>query len=175
MFIKYFSLLLYLLLLKHLPPTNNNSRISFFFRKTRSFVGSILLDSCGNNVNIEHGANFGTGKGISIGNNSGLGINCNVRGPLFIGDNVMMGPDVIIMTSKHEFSRLDIPMCDQGFAPVKEVVINDDVWIGTRVIILPGVTIGTGAIIAAGAVVSKDVPDYAIVGGVPAKVLKYRK
>lgn len=57
---------------------------------------------------------------------------------------------------------------------VEPVVIGDDVWIGTRVIILPGVKIGNGVIIAAGAVVTKDIPDYAVAGGVPAKVIKYR-
>ena len=57
---------------------------------------------------------------------------------------------------------------------IKPVIIGDDVWIGGRVIILPGVTIGNGAIVGAGAVVTRDVPEYAIVGGVPAKVIKMR-
>ena len=57
---------------------------------------------------------------------------------------------------------------------LKKVTIGNDVWIGTRVIILPGVTVGNGVIIGAGAVVTKDVPDMAIVGGVPAKIIKYR-
>lgn len=66
-------------------------------------------------------------------------------------------------------------MCQQGSLPKQKVTIGNDVWIGTRVVILPGVHIGNGSIIAAGAVVSKDVPKYAVVGGVPAKVIKYRK
>lgn len=61
-------------------------------------------------IYIEKGTDFGSGEGISIGNNSGLGINCKVRGPLEIGDNVMMGPDVVIMTNSHNFERIDIPM-----------------------------------------------------------------
>ena len=65
-------------------------------------------------------------------------------------------------------------MRGQGSTEPQKVTIESDVWIGARVIILPGVTIGKGAILAAGAVVTKDVPDYAVVGGVPAKVLKYR-
>lgn len=140
----------------------------------RSYVGKHLFDRCGMNINIEKGADFGSGYGISIGNNSGLGINCKVRGPLEIGDNVMMGPDVVIMTNSHNFERIDIPMNIQGSAVPKRVVIGNDVWIGTRVIILPGVTVGNGAIIGAGAVVTKDVPDMAVAGGCPAKVIKYR-
>ncbi len=87
----------------------------------------------------------------------------------------MMGPDVVILTQNHKFDRLDIPMLEQGFKDEQPVTICDDVWIGVRAIILPGVTVGKGAIIAAGAVVTKDVCEYAIVGGNPARVIKMRK
>ena len=80
-----------------------------------------------------------------------------------------------IITVNHNTERIDIPMREQGSLPPQKVTICDDVWIGARVIILPGVTIGKGSIIAAGAVVTKNVPEYAVVGGVPAKVIKYRK
>lgn len=115
-----------------------------------------------------------SGGGITIGSGSGLGVNCRVHGPLRIGDNVMMGPEVTILTHTHCIDRTDIPMGKQGSA-VREVIIGDDVWIGMRSIILPGVRIGSGAVIGAGAVVTKDVPDYAVVGGVPARVIRYRK
>lgn len=85
-----------------------------------------------------------------------------------------MGPDVVILTHTHNIDRVDIPMGKQG-SRVARVIIGDDVWIGMRSIIMPGVKIGNGAVIGAGAVVTKDVPDYAIVGGVPAKIIKYRK
>lgn len=81
----------------------------------------------------------------------------------------------MIFHGDHEMSRRDIPMRLQGDSVSKPVVIGDDVWIGARSIILKGVHIGKGAVIAAGAVVTKDVPEYAIVGGVPAKVIKYRE
>ena len=79
------------------------------------------------------------------------------------------------MTSSHNVESTFLPMNQQGSLPKQKVIIGDDVWIGTRVIILPGVRVGTGSIIGAGAVVTKDVPDYAIVGGVPAKIIKFRK
>lgn len=171
---RYFWLFLYILFLKHLPATDNGYPVSMIIKKMRSSVGKHLFDRCGTNINIEKGADFGSGEGISIGNNSGLGINCKVRGPLEIGDNVMMGPDVVIMTNSHNFERIDIPMNIQGSAVPKRVVIGNDVWIGTRVIILPGVAIGNGAVIGAGAVVTKDIPDMAVTAGCPAKVIKYR-
>ena len=153
--------LLYFIFLKHLPSTDNGYPVSIIIKKMRSSVGKHLFDRCGTNINIEKGADFGSGK-------------CKVRGPLEIGDNVMMGPDVVIMTNSHNFERIDIPMNLQGSAPPKKVTIGNDVWIGTRVIILPGVTIGKGVIIGAGAVVTKDVPDMAIVGGCPAKIIRFR-
>lgn len=70
---------------------------------------------------------------------------------------------------------MDVPIRLQGDLPEQPIVIGDDVWIGTRVIILPDVVVGNHAVIAAGAVVSKDVPEYAVVGGVPAKIIKYRR
>ena len=168
-------LFLYIIFFKHLPATDNGYAFSKMIRKMRSSVGLHLFDSCGSNINIEKDADFGSGQGISMGDNSGLGINCRVRGPLTIGNDVMMGPDVVIMTNSHNFGRIDMPMNAQGNAIPRKVTIGNDVWIGTRVIILPGVTIGNGAIIGAGAVVTKDVPDMAIVGGCPAKIIRYRK
>lgn len=164
----------YCLFAKHLPSTDNGLAMSKIIRCFRRFVAKMCFDYCGKNVNLEKGADFGSGRGIRIGNNSGIGVKCSVRGPLDIGDNVMMGPEVIIMTSSHNYENVTVPMNQQGASPKQKITICDDVWIGTRVIILPGVTIGKGSIIGAGAVVTKDVPEYAIVGGVPAKIIKYR-
>lgn len=174
---RFFALIFYYGLLTHLPSTENGNIFFKWIRRVRTWFGSLILDSCGKGANIEKGVNFGFGRGIKLGNHSGLGVNCKVRGPLEIGDDVMMGPDVIILTHSHGTARTDIPMRLQSKdAPTpQKVTIKDDVWIGTRVIILPGVTIGQGSIIGAGAVVTKDVPAYSVVGGVPAKILKYRK
>jgi len=132
-----------------------------------------LFKKAGRNINIERGAYFGFGNELSIGDNSGLGVNSYCKGDITIGADVMMAPDVVFRTRNHRFDDLSRPMWQQGYVD-EPVVIEDDVWIATRAIILPGVHIHRGAIIAAGAVVTKDVPEYAIVGGNPARILKYR-
>lgn len=86
----------------------------------------------------------------------------------------MMAPEVIILSSNHEFKDRSTPMIMQGQRREEPVVICDDVWIGTRAIILPGVKIGSHSIVGAGAVVTKDVPEYSIVGGNPARVIGSR-
>lgn len=138
----------------------------------RYWLGSRFIESCGKHVNFEHGARFN--PELTIGDYSGIGVNCLVSGRTYIGSHVMMGPDCIMYSYSHAHDRLDIPMDQQGFEDPTPIHIGDDVWIGARVIVLPGVKIGSHCIIAAGAVVTKDVPDYAIVGGVPARVLRYR-
>lgn len=111
---------------------------------------------------------------LSIGDNSGIGVNCEVNGKVSIGNDVMMGPEVVIYTSGHNHERTDIPMRLQGSSESYPVTIGNDVWIGRRTIIMPGVNIGDGCIIGAGAVVTKDVPPFSVAGGVPAKVIKSR-
>lgn len=116
------------------------------------------------------------GEGLKIGNNSSIGpysyIGCS--GYIEIGDNVMMSPRVSIYAENHLFDDPDLTIKEQG---VKRefVKIEDDCWIAANTVILAGVTIGRGSVIAAGSVVNKDVPPYSIVGGVPAKVIKSRK
>jgi len=169
---KKLCLALYYGFARFLPSSTSPS--THWIRNIRRAVCRPVFDKCGNLLNIEKGAYFANGAGITIGENSGLGVNCWVHGPLSIGDNVMMGPDVVILTCTHSIDRLDVPMIAQGFRTGK-VTIGNDVWIGMRSVIMPGVNIGNGAVVGAGAVVTKDVPDYAIVGGVPARVIKYRK
>lgn len=161
---------LYFNIAKHLPYSD--AKFGHFSKKVRSFSAKGFLVHVGENVNIEKGAQL-TAL-MSIGDNSGIGINARMHGQVIIGDNVMMGPDCIVYTVNHAYSDLNKPMCQQGFSKMKPVTINNDVWIGGRVIILPGITIHNGAIIGAGSVVTKDVPAYAIVGGNPAKILKWR-
>src|SRR5579875_398820 len=129
-------LLLYHAVARHLPAST--MPLGFVWRKVRWWVCFPLFAHCGDNVNIERGASIGV-RTVSIGSNSGIGINASVGDGTQIGANVMMGPEVLIYTQNHLTSRLDIPMLQQGFSPICPVHIEDDVWIGARVIILPGV------------------------------------
>lgn len=159
---------LYSIIAKWLPE----SRHLKLAKKLRLFFASKIISTC-RNSNIERGASFT--PGISVGERSSIGVNCELWGNVTIGNDVMMGPDCVIYTQNHAHSRTDIPMINQGYENCQPVVIMDDVWLGRRVIILPGVTIGRGCIIAAGAVVTKSISDFCVVGGVPAKVISMRK
>ena len=141
-------------------------------KKIRCFWAKRIISSMGKNVNIEKGAYFT--PELSIGDNSGIGINCEVYGKVSLGNDVMMGPEVVIYTAGHKHDSIDVPMRLQGNEEPREVIIGNDVWIGRRVMIMPGVRIGDGCVIAAGAVVTKDIPPYTIAAGVPAKVVKNR-
>lgn len=142
-------------------------------KQLRALCGRLILAKCGCKVNIEKGAKFGSS--VELGNHSGIGVNARICGRCIIGSDVMMGPECMIYTFNHCVDRIDIPMNRQGFTKEKPVIIEDDVWIGARVTILPGVHIGKGSIVAAGAVVTHDVLPYSIVAGVPAKLVRMRE
>ena len=169
-----FSQMLYYSIARNLPPSY--SIFGLPSKKIRALVCKQLFYSTGHNVNVEHGAYFGSGRLIEIGDNSGIGVNCHVPFDIRIGNDVMMGPEVLIISrnQNHRFDNLDLPMRLQGYQESPPVVIEDDVWLGTRVIIMPGLKIGKGAIIGAGAIVTKDVPPYAICVGNPARIIRYR-
>lgn len=161
--------LFYTVTAKHLPESSH----LLLAKKFRYFWAKHIVEHCGKNVNIEKNANFT--PALSIGDNSGVGINCEMNGKVIIGNDVMMGPEVVVYTTRHNFDRCDISMIEQGMKEPLPVTIGNDVWIGRRVIILPGVTIGDGCVIGAGAVVANDIPPYSVVGGVPARIIKRRK
>lgn len=162
--------LLYYMIAQHLPPSYSGLKIGQL--QLRRFCGRLMLKSCGKKINIERHAYFS--PNVSIGDYSGIGVNARIHGTCIIGSYVMMGEDCIIITRNHQHGSSNIPMMQQGFEAERPVIIDDDVWIGDRVTILPGVHIGTGSIIAAGAVVTKSIPCYSIAAGVPAKVIKKR-
>ena len=128
-------------------------------------------------LNVEQGAYLGYGKQFRVGDHVGLGRNFkSLNRIVTIEDHLLMGEDVLFLGSGHRMDRIDIPIGQQGSQDPTPLLIDGDVWIGARVIILPGCRrIGHGAVIGAGAVVTKDVPDWAVVGGNPARVIRYRK
>lgn len=167
---------LYYMFARYLPASYAYSFAGRISKKFRAFVCRQLFHSIGRNANIEQGAYFGSGYLVEIGDNSGIGVHCHVPSNIRIGNDVMMGPDVLIIGGhqSHRFDDLGKPMRMQGYEETLPVVIEDDVWLGARVIVLPGIRIGRGSVIGAGAVVTKDVPSFAICAGNPARIIKYR-
>ena len=129
---------------------------------------------CGKNVTIERNVDFGYGYRIRIGDNSGMGTNAVIPDGTKIGNNVMMGPNCYIHVRNHAFQRTDIPIIQQGYQDYKYTIIEDDVWIGRDVSILPGRIVAKGTILAANCVLVKDFPEYSIVGGNPSVLIKSR-
>lgn len=116
------------------------------------------------------------GGSIQIGQRSWLGQFCLIagNGHVRIGNDVLIAAHVAINTVSHHCESCDIPISEQGIY-CDPVTIEDDVWIGLRATILQGVTVGRGAIIGAGALVTRDVPPWSVVVGAPARVVRYRK
>lgn len=144
------------------------------------FVKS-MFEKCGKRVYIGRRSYF-TFKNISIGDDTSIGMDAMfmcTRAKISIGNKVMFGPHVFMITGGH---RMDIlgkymkDITDDEKLPEndRDIVIKDDVWVGSNSMILRGVTVGEGSVIAAGSVVTKDVEPYSIMGGVPARLIKKR-
>lgn len=129
---------------------------------------------CGRNCSFYADGDGQINIGERVAINADVSLNAAIGGQIHIGDNVLIGPRVLMRATDHVFSRTDIPVWQQGH--ISGVIrVEDDVWIGGNVTILGGSTIGRGAVVAAGAVVNNNVPAYAVVGGVPARHLKWRE
>lgn len=140
-------------------------------RKYYTFRVKRVAKSYGNDLTVNNYSYIT--PNTSLGNNvnfNGMGIQGTAN--VIIGDNFHSGIECMIITDSHNYEGEAIPYDDTVIS--KDVIIEDNVWLGNRVIILPGVTIGEGAIIQAGSVVVKDIPKYAIAGGHPAEVFKSR-
>lgn len=143
----------------------NKLRANYYKRKGYKIGKEISIS---NNVRI-------TGK-VEIGNGTSIAQNCSISGEkvgVYLGENCMIAPGCVIVAFNHGFDQKDVPMVNQKKIE-KAIYIEDDVWIAANCTITCGVRIGKGCIIGANSVVNKDVPPYAISGGVPAKIIKYR-
>lgn len=134
----------------------------FYYRKVMRF-------KIGRDTHIFLHCKFDTPKGLVIGNNTIINSNCRLdsRGLLYIGNNVVISTDTIILTADHD-------MDDNMTGRLRRVHLDDYVWVGTRALVLPGITIKRGAVVAAGAVVTKNVEENSVVAGIPAKCIKKR-
>ncbi|MFW6275797.1 MAG: acyltransferase [bacterium] len=169
---KFFRLLVYFFYIAFFRGTPEDYRpYALFFPALRRWLVNGFVSKAGRKIRVKSHADIS--PYIEIGDYSELGTRCMIHSNVVIGNYVIMGPDVKIYSRNHRAERLDTPVALQGKHYLK-TFIGDDVWIGANVVITAGVTVGSHVIIGAGAVVTKDIPDYAIVGGVPAKVLKYR-
>lgn len=130
--------------------------------------------SIGNHCKIQDHVYIGNGQGIKIGDFCYINEHVKLDN-VFLGDYIMIARYVTFLGKKHNFSSTDTPMILQGESESDPVLVEDDVWIGANAIIMPGVKICQGTIIAAGAVLTHDSEPYSIMGGVPAKVISYRK
>lgn len=161
---------IYLICFKNTPE--DYRPYALFFPWIRSVLVKAYIKQCGKRPRVKKGAEIS--PNATIGDYSELGTRCMIQANVSIGNNVIMGPDVKIYSRNHKYDRLDLPIQKQG-KNYYITTIGNDVWLGANVIITAGCAIGNHVIVAAGAVVTKNVPDYAIVGGIPAKILKYRK
>lgn len=178
------ALTLYLLMPKNQPRPRwwvRNFMNPFYHKRGKNAVArsKARLDvlpfnpfTIGINSVIEEYAVINNGMGgVSIGNNTLIGLFNVVIGPISIGNDVIIAQNVVLSGLNHGYENIELPIKDQP-CNVSEIVIEDECWIGANAVITAGVRVGKHSIVAAGSIVTKDVPPYTIVGGNPAKVLK---
>lgn len=154
------------------PLKHHKGKGSLIRRRTRIDVLPFNNFVLGNDSTIEDFTTVNNGVGdVIIGDRTRIGLGCTLIGPVMIGNDIMFAQNIVVSGLNHGYSDINIPPSMQA-VETKQIVIEDNVWIGANSVITAGVTIGKQAIVAAGSVVTKAVGAYTIVGGNPAKVLK---
>lgn len=128
----------------------------------------------GDDVEFKYSCHLEVNEGITIGNKTHFAPFCVLYGPLEIGSNCAFAAHCTFASVGHGYERTDIPMVDQP-STAKKIIIEDDVWFGANAVVVGGVRIGKGSIIGAGAVVTKNVEPYSVMGGVPARLIRKRR
>ena len=166
------KLIIYYLIISKLP----HSRLSMVFNKIRCwYLYSVLkIIKKDKNNYFEYGVYIGNASKLNIGKHCHINENVFIQGA-DIGDFVMIAPNVAILNSLHNYQDIETPMIMQGGVENLNPTIQDNVWIGRNAVIMPNVVLGEGSVIGAGAVVTKDVEPFSVVGGVPAKLIKRRE
>ena len=129
----------------------------------RAFFAHRICAEAAEHIVIDRNATFSSKT--HMGDYARIGRNCELHGEVHLGNHVLMAPEVVFYTVNHEHGSLSSPMDSQGDAAMKPIYVGNDVWLGRRVMVMPGVHIGDGCIIGAGAVVTKDLPSFSIAGG----------
>ena len=156
-------------------------KCNMIFVSYKNYLVRNQIGKCGNNSGIDYPFNILGFKNIILGDDVHIGVGSTIyatRATLVIHNHVIFGPNVTIITGDHMsvIGRYISEISDEDKLPEydKDIIIDSDVWIGANVTILKGIKIGRGSIVASGAVVTKDVLPYSIVGGVPAKFIKFK-
>lgn len=172
---KLICLLLYYGIAYYLPnsyqPWYLGGTISNSFRV---FLCKRIFKKAGKISTINRCVKFWSGNDVEMGDYSGIGEHTEIPSNTKIGSNVMISRYVFILSRNHEFSSTETPITEQGFLPMKQTIIEDDCWIGLRTIFTPGRHVKKGTIVGMGSVLTKDFPEYSIVGGAPAKLIRSR-
>ncbi|NLP04896.1 acyltransferase [Candidatus Fermentibacteria bacterium] len=143
------------------------------FNRLRCFVISRILPAMGSNVRFNQGVYIGRGENVRIGSNSHINEGAHLAN-VEIGENVLIAPEVYFIARTHRCSDPHTPVALQGEQDHPATVVANGAWIGLRAVIMPGLRIGEGAIVGALSLVNRDVPDFCVVGGVPARVIRNR-
>ena len=170
--VQLLCLALYYSFARYLPDSNSGIK---FGNQIRRYLCKRIFKKCGSKVMIHRGANFGIGINIEIGDYSDIGVNAVIPSDTIIGNYVLMAPNCYIFASNHNFENINIPIKMQGSSKKRQTIIDDDVWIGQNVTMTPGRHIKKGTIIGACCVLTKDYPEYSIIGGNPSKLIRSRK
>ena len=154
------------------PLKHKKGKGSLIRRRTRMDVLPFNQFSLGKNSTIEDFSTINNGVGdVIIGDRSRIGFGCVVIGPVKIGNDIMFAQNIVVSGLNHGYQDVNTPISLQP-VETKQIIIEDNVWIGANAVITAGVIIGKQSIVAAGSVVTKSVPPFTIVGGNPAKILK---